>query len=151
MRAPNEFQKSTWGDLVSENYVLCFVAYYFEFLFINPHTIFRRGLQEAQGDIPVNMISENLRLGFCAEKAYHRELISNRIEVLVAYLKKNITSSFDRITLFLSNLISGNKREPSGSWINDRMDLRIRFPLVLCKNFNFTHIQQERKPTFLSE
>jgi len=131
--------------------LLCLIL---EFLYQYPTQSLERGLQEAQVCIPVNWFQNSWGCGFAQEGLPQKKLFSDPIEVLVGIPEeKNITSSFDALTL-LSNFGFSGKREQVGGKIPNLGEIfppgglgggtfgggeRIYFfPPFVCARFYFT-------------
>ena len=136
-----DFEKSSVGELVSENYVFAAVLHYFGISFYQyPSDSLEKVCQKHKVN-PRLLISE-LESWALRKDPSPEELYLNPIELLVAYLKKKHYYFVRQELPFLSNLISGI--QPEKEYAPLMADLRIMFPLFVQDFIHHIHEEESR-------
>lgn len=136
-----DFEKTSVGELVSENYVLAAVLHYFGISFYQYPTDSLEKVCKKHKVEPRVLIAE-LESWAKRKDPTPEELYLNPIELLVAYLKKKHYYFVRQELPFLSNLISGIKPEQEfGSLL---ADLKIMFPLFVDDFIHHIHEEESR-------
>jgi regulator of cell morphogenesis and NO signaling len=141
MYSDRDFQKSSVGELVSENYVFAAVLHYFGISFYQYPTDSLEKVCRKHKVNPRTLVSE---LESWAKRVdpTPEELYLNPIELLVAYLKKKHYFFVRQELPFLSNLIFGIQPEPEFEALLS--DLRIMFPLFVEDFIHHIHEEESR-------
>ncbi|MBN7811748.1 hemerythrin domain-containing protein [Algoriphagus sp. H41] len=141
MYSNRDFEKSSVGELVSENYVFAAVLHYFGISFYQYPTDSLEKVCRRHKVNPRTLVSE---LESWAKRVdpTPEELYLNPIELLVAYLKKKHYFFVRQELPFLSNLISGIEPEPRFGPL--MADLRIMFPLFVEDFIHHIHEEESR-------
>ena len=136
-----DFEKSSVGDLVSENYVFAAVLHYFGISFYQYETDSLEKVCRRHKVNPMTLVSE---LESWAKRVdpTPEELYLNPIELLIAYLKKKHYFFVRQELPFLSNLISGIQPDPNFAAL--MADLRIMFPLFVEDFIHHIHEEESR-------
>jgi regulator of cell morphogenesis and NO signaling len=136
-----DFEKSSVGDLVSENYVFAAVLHYFGISFYQHETDSLEKVCRRHKVNPMTLVSE---LESWAKRVdpTPEELYLNPIELLIAYLKKKHYFFVRQELPFLSNLISGIQPDPHFAAL--MADLRIMFPLFVEDFIHHIHEEESR-------
>lgn len=141
MLANRNFEKTSVGELVSENYVFAAVLHYFGISFYQyPTDSLERVCQKHKVN-PRILIAE-LESWAQQKEPSVEELYLNPIELLVAYLKKKHYYFVRQELPFLSNLISGI--QPEKEYATLLADLRIMFPLFVDDFIHHIHEEESR-------
>jgi regulator of cell morphogenesis and NO signaling len=128
MQAKKSFEKTSVGELVSENYVFAAVLHYFGISFYQYPSDSLEKVCHKHKVNPRQLIAQ-LESWALQKDPSLEELYLNPIELLVAYLKKKHYYFVRQELPFLSNLISGISPEPDYELLLG--DLRILFPLFV--------------------
>jgi regulator of cell morphogenesis and NO signaling len=141
MYLKRDFEKSSVGDLVSENYVFAAVLHYFGISFYQYPTDSLEKVCLKHKVNPRILISE-LESWALRKDPTLEELYLNPIELLVAYLKKKHYFFVRQELPFLSNLISGI--QPEKEFVGLLADLKIMFPLFVQDFIHHIHEEESR-------
>ncbi len=136
-----DFEKSSVGELVSENYVFAAVLHYFGISFYQYPTDSLEKVCQKHKVNPRLLISE-LESWALRKDPTPEELYLNPIELLVAYLKKKHYYFVRQELPFLSNLISGI--QPGQEYAPLMADLKIMFPLFVQDFIHHIHEEESR-------
>jgi regulator of cell morphogenesis and NO signaling len=136
-----DFEKSSVGELVSENYVFAAVLHYFGISFYQYPTDSLEKVCRRHKVNPMTLVAE---LESWAKRVdpTPEELYLNPIELLIAYLKKKHYFFVRQELPFLSNLISGIQPEQNFGAL--MADLRIMFPLFVEDFIHHIHEEESR-------
>lgn len=141
MYLDRDFEKSSVGELVSENYVFAAVLHYFGISFYQYPTDSLEKVCRKHKVNPRTLIAE-LESWAKRKDPSPEELYLNPIELLVSYLKKKHYFFVRQELPFLSNLISGIQPEQNfGALL---ADLRIMFPLFVDDFIHHIHEEESR-------
>lgn len=141
MQANRDFEKTSVGELVSENYVFAAVLHYFGISFYQyPSDSLEKVCQKHKVN-PRQLISQ-LESWAQQKEPSVEELYLNPIELLVAYLKKKHYFFVRQELPFLSNMVSGIQPEPAFAPL--MADLRIMFPLFVEDFIHHIHEEESR-------
>jgi regulator of cell morphogenesis and NO signaling len=141
MQFRKTLEKTTVGELVSENYVFAAVLHYFGISFYQyPSDSLEKVCLKHKVN-PRQLIAE-LESWALQKEPSLEELYLNPIELLVAYLKKKHYYFVRQELPFLSNLISGITPEPGYELLLG--DLRILFPLFVEDFIHHIHEEESR-------
>ncbi|GAA0880269.1 iron-sulfur cluster repair di-iron protein [Algoriphagus jejuensis] len=141
MYSNRDFEKSSVGELVSENYVFAAVLHYFGISFYQYPTDSLEKVCRRHKVNPRTLIAE-LESWAMRVDPTPEELYLNPIELLVAYLKKKHYFFVRQELPFLSNLISGIQPEQNFGAL--MADLRIMFPLFVEDFIHHIHEEESR-------
>ena len=141
MQAKRDFEKTSVGDLVSENYVFAAVLHYFGISFYQYPTDSLEKVCLKNKVNPRQLIAQ-LESWAKERDPSIEELYLNPIELLVAYLKKKHYFFVRQELPFLSNLISGIT--PEQGFESLMSDLRIMFPLFVEDFIHHIHEEESR-------
>lgn len=141
MKVKRDFEKTSVGDLVSENYVFAAVLHYFGISFYQYETDSLEKVCHKHKVNPRQLISQ-LESWAKQKEPSLEDLYLNPIELLVAYLKKKHYYFVRQELPFLSNLISGITAEPGFEAL--MADLRIMFPLFVDDFIHHIHEEESR-------
>ena len=141
MQSDKDFQSTSVGELVSQNYVFASVLHYFGISFYQYQTDSLEHVCKKHKVHLSQLISE-LEAWALRKEPTTEELYLNPIEVLVAYLKKKHYFFVRQELPFLSNLISGITPEPDYQAL--MADLRIMFPLFVDDFIHHIHEEESR-------
>lgn len=141
MKVKRDFEKTSVGDLVSENYVFAAVLHYFGISFYQYETDSLEKVCLKHKVNPRQLISQ-LESWARQKDPSLEDLYLNPIELLVAYLKKKHYFFVRQELPFLSNLISGIKAEAGFEQLMS--DLRIMFPLFVEDFIHHIHEEESR-------
>lgn len=136
-----DFEKSSVGELVSENYVFAAVLHYFGISFYQYPTDSLEKVCRRHKVNPLTLVAE---LESWAKRVdpTTEDLYLNPIELLVAYLKKKHYFFVRQELPFLSNLIAGIQPDPHFAVL--MADLRIMFPLFVEDFIHHIHEEESR-------
>ena len=141
MQSRKAIEKTSVGDLVSENYVFAAVLHYFGISFYQyPSDSLEKVCQKHKVN-PRQLIAQ-LESWALQKDPTLEELYLNPIELLVAYLKKKHYYFVRQELPFLSNMISGIVPEPGYEALLG--DLRILFPLFVDDFIHHIHEEESR-------
>ncbi len=141
MQVRKTVEKTTVGELVSENYVFAAVLHYFGISFYQyPSDSLEKVCLKHKVN-PRQLIAE-LESWALQKEPSLEELYLNPIELLVAYLKKKHYYFVRQELPFLSNLISGISPESGYELLLG--DLRILFPLFVEDFIHHIHEEESR-------
>ncbi len=135
------FEKTSVGELVSENYVFAAVLHYFGISFYQYPTDSLEKVCRRHKVNPRTLVAE-LETWAKRVDPTPEELYLNPIELLVAYLKKKHYFFVRQELPFLSNLISGIAPEQEFNAL--MADLRIMFPLFVEDFIHHIHEEESR-------
>lgn len=141
MLAKRDFEKTSIGDLVSENYVFAAVLHYFGISFYQYETDSLEKVCHKHKVNPRQLISQ-LESWAKQKDPSLEDLYLNPIELLVAYLKKKHYYFVRQELPFLSNIISGIK--PEAGYEQLMCDLRIMFPMFVEDFIHHIHEEESR-------
>jgi regulator of cell morphogenesis and NO signaling len=141
MQLKRNIEKTSVGDLVSENYVFAAVLHYFGISFYQYPTDSLEKVCRQHKVNPRQLISQ-LESWAKEKDPSLEDLYLNPIELLVAYLKKKHYYFVRQELPFLSNLISGIKAEPGFEALMS--DLKIMFPLFVEDFIHHIHEEESR-------
>lgn len=141
MQLNKDFQSTSVGELVSQNYVFASVLHYFGISFYQYQTDSLEHVCKKHKVHLSQLISE-LEAWALRKEPSSEELYLNPIEVLVAYLKKKHYYFVRQELPFLSNLISGIT--PEQEYLALMTDLRIMFPLFVDDFIHHIHEEESR-------
>jgi regulator of cell morphogenesis and NO signaling len=141
MQFNRDFEKSSVGDLVSENYVFAAVLHYFGISFYQYQTDTLEKVCQKHKVNPRQLVAQ-LESWAQQKEPSVEELYLNPIELLVAYLKKKHYFFVRQELPFLSNLISGIKADEGYEQL--LADLRIMFPLFVEDFIHHIHEEESR-------
>lgn len=141
MQVKRDFEKTSVGDLVSENYVFAAVLHYFGISFYQYPTDSLEKVCLKKKVNPRQLIAQ-LESWAKEKDPSLEDLYLNPIELLVAYLKKKHYYFVRQELPFLSNLISGIKAEQGFESLMS--DLRIMFPLFVEDFIHHIHEEESR-------
>jgi regulator of cell morphogenesis and NO signaling len=141
MLVKRDFEKTSIGDLVSENYVFAAVLHYFGISFYQYETDSLEKVCYKHKVNPRQLISQ-LESWAKQKDPSLEDLYLNPIELLVAYLKKKHYYFVRQELPFLSNIISGIKPEPGYEQL--MCDLRIMFPMFVEDFIHHIHEEESR-------
>jgi regulator of cell morphogenesis and NO signaling len=141
MLVKRDFEKTSIGDLVSENYVFAAVLHYFGISFYQYETDSLEKVCHKHKVNPRQLISQ-LESWAKQKDPSLEDLYLNPIELLVAYLKKKHYYFVRQELPFLSNIISGIKLEPGYEQL--MCDLRIMFPMFVEDFIHHIHEEESR-------
>lgn len=136
-----DFEKSSVGELVSENYVFAAVLHYFGISFYQYPTDSLEKVCRRHKVSPRTLIAE-LESWAKRKDPSPEELYLNPIELLVAYLKNKHYFFVRQELPFLSNLIMGIQPEQGFGPL--LADLRIMFPLFVDDFIHHIHEEESR-------
>ncbi|MDA0314272.1 MAG: hemerythrin domain-containing protein [Bacteroidetes bacterium] len=141
MQFRKALEKTTIGELVSENYVFAAVLHYFGISFYQYPTDSLEKVCQKHKVNPRQLIAQ-LESWAMQKEPSLEELYLNPIELLVAYLKKKHYYFVRQELPFLSNMISGIAPEPEYESLLG--DLRILFPLFVEDFIHHIHEEESR-------
>jgi regulator of cell morphogenesis and NO signaling len=141
MNLNRDFEKSSVGELVSENYVFAAVLHYFGISFYQYPSDSLELVCKKHKVNPRLLITE-LEAWALRKDPTTEELYLNPIELLIAYLKKKHYYFVRQELPFLSNLISGI--QPEKEFASLMADLRIMFPLFVEDFIHHIHEEESR-------
>jgi len=141
MLVKRDFEKTSIGDLVSENYVFAAVLHYFGISFYQYETDSLEKVCYKHKVNPRQLISQ-LESWAKQKDPSLEDLYLNPIELLVAYLKKKHYYFVRQELPFLSNIISGIK--PEHGYEQLMCDLRIMFPMFVEDFIHHIHEEESR-------
>lgn len=141
MQSDKDFQSTSVGELVSQNYVFASVLHYFGISFYQYQTDSLEHVCKKHKVHLSQLISE-LEAWALRKEPSTEELYLNPIEILVAYLKKKHYYFVRQELPFLSNLICGITPEPHFQAL--MADLRIMFPLFVDDFIHHIHEEESR-------
>lgn len=141
MQWKQDFEKTSVGELVSENYVFAAVLHYFGISFYQYPT---DSLEKVCHKHKVNprQLVEHLENWAQQKDPSLEDLYLNPIELLVAYLKKKHYYFVRQELPFLSNLISGIPGQQGYEAL--MADLKIMFPLFVEDFIHHIHEEESR-------
>ena len=141
MQTSKMYEKSSVGELVTENYVFAAVLHYFGISFYQyPGDSLEKVCQKHKVN-PRQLIAQVESWAKQQEPSIE-ELYLNPIELLVAYLKKKHYYFVRQELPFLSNLISGIG--PEAGYESLQADLRMMFPLFVEDFIHHIHEEESR-------
>lgn len=141
MQMNKEFQGTSIGELVSQNYVFASVLHYFGISFYQYQMDSLEHVCKKH-KVHLNQLIAELEAWALRKEPTTEELYFNPIEVLMAYLKKKHYYFVRQELPFLSNLISGITPEPEYQAL--MADLRIMFPLFVDDFIHHIHEEESR-------
>lgn len=141
MYSNRDFEKSSVGELVSENYVFAAVLHYFGISFYQYPSDSLEKVCRKHKVRPGTLVAE-LETWAKRVDPTPEELYLNPIELLVAYLKKKHYFFVRQELPFLSNLISGILPEQNFGPL--LADLRIMFPMFVEDFIHHIHEEESR-------
>ncbi|NVJ87529.1 MAG: hemerythrin domain-containing protein [Algoriphagus sp.] len=141
MQVPQNFNKTSVADLVSDNYVFASVLHYFGISFYQYPTDSLEQVCKKHRVKPNQLIAE-LESWAVRKEPTPEDLFLNPIEVLVAYLKKKHYYFVRQELPFLSNLISGIQAEKGYESL--MADLKMMFPLFVEDFIHHIHEEESR-------
>jgi regulator of cell morphogenesis and NO signaling len=141
MQWKSDFEKTSIGELVSENYVFAAVLHYFGISFYQYPTDSLEKVCHKHKVNPRQLVS-HLESWAQQKDPSLEDLYLNPIELLVAYLKKKHYYFVRQELPFLSNLISGIQAESGYEAL--MADLKIMFPLFVEDFIHHIHEEESR-------